>query len=229
MIWPRSILFAVAFFVVGGLLVVVAGLATVVSPQGARWGACIWSRYCMWAARRIAGIHLRRVGSAPAGPVIIAFKHQSAFETVAVPSLFDWPAVVMKAELMRIPVWGWIARRHGSIPVERDGSASALRAMMRAAEAAIAEAREIVIFPEGTRVPVGEAPALKPGVSGLYRLLKLPVVPVALDSGRLWPRRGFLKRPGTITLRFGAPIPPGLPRADFEARLHAAINEVPAP
>jgi 1-acyl-sn-glycerol-3-phosphate acyltransferase len=135
----------------------------------------------------------------------------------------------MKAELMRIPVWGWIARRHGSIPVERDGSASALRAMMRAAEAAIAEAREIVIFPEGTRVPVGEAPALKPGVSGLYRLLKLPVVPVALDSGRLWPRRGFLKRPGTITLRFGAPIPPGLPRADFEARLHAAINEVPAP
>jgi 1-acyl-sn-glycerol-3-phosphate acyltransferase len=165
------------------------------------------------------------VGPLPKGPVIVAIKHQSAFETVAAPRLFDWPAVVMKQELVQLPVWGWIARRHGSIPVARDGSSSAMRTMLKVAEVAVREGREIVIFPEGTRIPVGEAPPLKPGVSGLYKLLKLPVVPASLDSGRLWPRRRFLKRPGTITIRFGETIPAGLPRDEFERRLHAAINE----
>jgi 1-acyl-sn-glycerol-3-phosphate acyltransferase len=96
--------------------------------------------------------------------------------------------------------------------------------MMRAAEAAIAEGRPIVIFPEGTRVPVGATPPLQPGFAGLYRALKLPVVPVAVDSGRLWPRGRFVKRPGTVTMRFMDSIAPGLPRAEIEARVHDAIN-----
>ena len=117
-----------------------------------------------------------------------------------------------------------MVRRYGAIPVDRAGGAAALRRMMRAAEAAIAEGRPIVIFPEGTRVPPGERPPLQPGFAGLYRALRLPVVPVALDSGRLWPRRRFVKRPGIVTMRFGEPIPPGLPRAEIEAAVHAAIN-----
>jgi 1-acyl-sn-glycerol-3-phosphate acyltransferase len=96
--------------------------------------------------------------------------------------------------------------------------------MMRAAESAIAEGRPILIFPEGTRVAPGETPPLQPGFAGLYRALKLPVVAVALNSGRLWPRRRFAKRPGVVAMRFSAPIPPGLGRAEIEARVHDAIN-----
>jgi 1-acyl-sn-glycerol-3-phosphate acyltransferase len=227
MIVLRSLLFAFAFYVGGIFVVLAAGVCALVSRRGARIGGRFWSSFFLWCADRLAGVRLQLVGEVPKGPVIVALKHQSAFETIATLSIFAWPAVVMKAELMRIPVWGWIARRHGSIPVDREGSASALRAMLHVAEAAIADNREIVIFPEGTRTPVGESPPLKPGVAGLYRLLKLPVVPAALDSGRLWPRRQFLKRPGTITLRFGEVIPPGLDRKNFEARLHAAINVTP--
>lgn len=226
-ILTRSVLFALAFYVVGAFVVLAASVFALVSRRGARFGARFWSAYFLWCAEHIAGVRLRLAGELPKGPVIVAIKHQSAFETVATLRIFDWPAVVMKAELMRIPVWGWVARRLGSIPVERDGSAAALRHMLRVSEQAIADSREIVIFPEGTRIPVGEAPPLKPGVSGLYRLLKLPVVPVALDSGLLWPRRSFLKRPGTIAMRFGETIPPGLDRKTFEMRLHAAINATP--
>jgi 1-acyl-sn-glycerol-3-phosphate acyltransferase len=132
--------------------------------------------------------------------------------------------MVLKRELADIPLWGWVTRRYGVIPVDRKGGAAALRRMMRAAEAAIAEGRPIVIFPEGTRVLVGETPPLQPGFAGLYRVLKLPVVPVAVDSGRLWPRGRFVKHAGTVTMRFMDPIEPGLPRAEIEAGVHAAIN-----
>lgn len=117
-----------------------------------------------------------------------------------------------------------IARREGVIPVDRAGSAKALRRMMRAATAARDSGRSILIFPEGTRVAPGEQPPLQPGFAGLYKALDLPVVPVALDSGRLWPRNSFLKRPGIITIRLGDPVPAGLPRAEIEARVHAAMN-----
>jgi 1-acyl-sn-glycerol-3-phosphate acyltransferase len=146
------------------------------------------------------------------------------YETFEIMLILKEPAVVLKRELIDIPFWGWVVGRYGAIPVDRSGGAAALRTMMRAAETAIAEGRPIVIFPEGTRVPPGERPPLQPGFAGLYRALKLPVVPVALNSGRLWPRHRFLKRPGIVTLRFGEPIPAGLPRAEIEAAVHQAIN-----
>jgi 1-acyl-sn-glycerol-3-phosphate acyltransferase len=101
--------------------------------------------------------------------------------------------------------------------------------MLKAARQAVAEERPIVIFPEGTRVAPGEQPPLQPGFAGLYASLKLPVVPIALDSGHVWPRRRFLKRPGIVTIRFGEQIPPGLPRADIEARVREAINSLDQP
>jgi 1-acyl-sn-glycerol-3-phosphate acyltransferase len=131
--------------------------------------------------------------------------------------------------LTRIPLWGWVVRRYGVIPVDRAGGAAALRTMMRAASAAIAEGRPIVIFPEGTRVAPGARPPLQPGFAGLYRALKLPVAPVAVDSGRLWPRRSFVKQAGVVTMRFGDPIPLGLPREAVEAAVHAAINALEPP
>jgi len=129
----------------------------------------------------------------------------------------------MKQELADIPVWGWAARRYGVIVVDREASAGALRRMLREAKVALDAGRSIVIFPEGTRVAPGEQPPLKAGFAGLYQMLKLPVVPVALDSGTVWPRRGP-KRPGVVTIRFGEAIPPGLPRKEAEALVHAAIN-----
>jgi 1-acyl-sn-glycerol-3-phosphate acyltransferase len=130
----------------------------------------------------------------------------------------------MKRQLADIPLWGWVARRYGAIAVDRDGGAAALRRMMKEAEAIAAQGRPVLIFPEGTRVLPGEQPALQPGFAGLYRRLGVPVVPVALDSGLVWPRRSFIKRPGVITVRFGAPLPPGLPRTELERQVHAQIN-----
>nr|MDP9414788.1 1-acyl-sn-glycerol-3-phosphate acyltransferase [Pseudomonadota bacterium] len=155
-------------------------------------------------------------------------KHQSMFETIEIVLLLEEPAVVLKRQLADIPLWGWAAQRYGVIPVDREGGAAALRRMLKAAQAAVSEGRPIAIFPEGTRVGPGEQPPLQAGFAGLYRALGLPVVPVALDSGRLWPRRSFSKRPGVVTMRFGDPIPPGLPRKDVEARVHAAINALDA-
>ena len=120
-------------------------------------------------------------------------------------------------------LWGPVARLYGVIGVDRDAGARALRDMMARGKAAAAEGRPVIIFPEGTRVPFGEAPPLRPGFAGLYRALGLPVVPVAHDSGNVWPR-GFVKHPGTIRFKVGEIIPPGLKRAEVEARLHAAIN-----
>lgn len=137
--------------------------------------------------------------------------------------MLDGPAVVLKQELADIPFWGGAARGYGAIIVNREASAQALRSMMREGKAAVAEGRSILIFPEGTRVEPGTMPPLKPGMAGLYRMLGLPVVPVAMDSGVVCSRSGPA-RPGVVTFRFGEPIPPGLPREEIEARVFAGIN-----
>ena len=219
----RSTLFALLFYVGSAIIVPLGAILSLVWEPAIHGTARLWA-HLFWWLLPVLGIRVVVRGTIPQHAVIVASKHQSAFETIASLHLWDRPAVVLKAELMRIPFWGYLARRHGSIPVERDASTKAMRTMMRAAEVAIAENRPILIFPEGSRIAVGQAPPLKPGVSGLYKLLKLPVVPLALDSGKIWPRGAFVKRSGTITLVFGETIPPGLDRKEAEARIHAAIN-----
>lgn len=183
-----------------------------------------WALFHRWCARIILGVRGRLEGTIPDGPVIVAMKHESMFETIEVLLLVKDPAVVLKRELTNIPGWGMAARLHGVIPVDREAGAAAMRHMLRAARDAVARSRPIVIFPEGTRVLPGERPPLRAGFAGLYRALGLPVVPIACDSGRYWPRRGFAKRAGVIRFRVGETIPPGLPRDEVEARVHAAIN-----
>lgn len=222
----RNLGFDLLFYLGSVPLILAALLESMLSQAGLVRGARRWSRYFLWCARVLLGIRYEVSGALPQHCCIVAMKHQSMFEAIALLTLFDYPAVVMKAELMRIPGWGHLARRHGSIPVAREASARALRQMMAAADAACAEGRPIVIFPEGTRVGYGEAPPIKPGVAGLYKLLKREVVPVALDSGRLW-QRGRLRRPGRITIAVQPAIAPGLPRPQFETALHDAINRSP--
>ena len=220
----RSLLFALIFYPATVLCVLSAFPASLFGNRALRVVTHVWVRIHRWCARYILGIRTRVEGEPPSGAVLVAAKHQSMYETMELVLLLHEPALVMKRELSDIPLWGWVARSYGIIPVDREGGATALRAMMRAAASAIAENRPIVLFAEGTRVAPGEQPPLQSGFAGLYRALKLPVVPLALDSGRLWPRRAFVKQPGTVTFRFGETIPPGLGRDEIEAKVHAAIN-----
>lgn len=186
-----------------------------------------WSAAQRWGVKHILGIKLVIEGGLPEGPVLVAMKHESMFEAVDMPTLLPFPAIFAKVELLRLPLWGKAAARFGLVPVERDQGAKALRAMLAAARALSAEDRPLAIFPEGTRVKHGERPQLQAGFAGLYKMLGVPVVPVAVDSGRLM--RGFWKTSGTITYRFGAPIPAGLAREEIEARVRDAINVLNAP
>ncbi len=220
----RSILFALVFYPWTAIAVLVSFPASLFGTKAVRACAHIWAHGHRWCARYLLGIRSRLEGEVPPGPHLIAVKHQSMYETLEMFLLLREPAVVLKHELTRIPLWGWVVRRYGVIPIDRSGGASALRMMMRSAEAAISEGRPILIFPEGTRVAPGERPPLQSGFAGLYRALRLPVVPVALDSGRLWPRNAFVKRPGIVTMRIQPSIPPGLKRPEIEAAVHDSIN-----
>lgn len=219
----RAMLFAVVFYG-GTVLIILSGLAWApFSKDAIRVTTRRWARFHRWCAARLLGIRGVIEGTPPTGAVLVAAKHQSMFETIDILLLLPDPVVVMKKELVDLPGWGWIARRYGIIAIDRAGGAGALRSMLGAGRAAVASGRPVAIFPEGTRVPVGDTPPLQAGFAGLYRTLGLPVVPLALDSGRTW-RRGFVKRPGTVRFRFGEAIPPGLPRAEIETRVHVAIN-----
>lgn len=222
MILLRNLAFYPAFYL-GSVFYVLAALA--MAPAGGSALANVvsqWCRFHRFCSRVLLGIEIRIEGAPPAGPALYAIRHESFFEAIDLPCLFGHPVPFAKRELFAIPGWGRAARAYGCISVSRDEGARALRAMVAAARGFVAEGRPLVIFPEGTRVAHGDRAPLQAGFAGLYKLLGLPVVPVAVDSGPLYHRR--LKRPGTITYRFGEPIAPGLPRAEIEAKVGEAIN-----
>jgi 1-acyl-sn-glycerol-3-phosphate acyltransferase len=210
--YPATLLWAVAGLV-GGLLGDRYALAVVLS----------WTQMNHWLVTRLLGIRIRVEGKVPPGPHLIAVKHQSMLETLEMVRITSLPIIVIKQELADLPLFGWMTRRYGVIPVERSAGAKALRAMVVEAKKALATGRAVIIYPEGTRVRVGETPPLRSGFVALYRTLGLPVVPVATDAGVLW-GRGLIHRPGTVTLKVGETVPPGLKREEVERRVHAAIN-----
>lgn len=218
----RSLAFYAAFYLGTVVLVLAAFVAGAISDEALRkvvrgWAA--WHRFC---ARHLLGIRVVIEGRMPEEGVLVAVKHESFFEAIDLPLQMARPVPLPKAELLRIPGWGWAARRYGVVPVEREGGAKTLRQMVANARAFARHDWPLVIFPEGTRVPTGERRPLQSGFAGLYKLLALPVVPVAVNSGRLYHRRW--KKPGTITLRVGKRIEAGLPRKEIEARVIEAIN-----
>lgn len=218
----RNLAYYLAFY--GGSVVIVLACVAMLFGSRAQFRATVdsWSLWQRFCARHLLGITVRVEGALPPGPVLVVFKHESFFEAIDLAQVLPYPGVFAKAELMRIPLWGLAGRRYGLVSVERDQGAKALRHMIAAARELSGQGRPLALFPEGTRVPHGESPPLKSGFAGIYKLLGLPVVAVAVDSGRLYHR--WWKLPGVITYRFSDPIPPGLPRDEAEARAHAAIN-----
>ena len=219
----RSLLFALIFYPATIGWVLVGLVATLFGRRPTLAVVLSWVELHHWLTERVLGIRLRVDGAIPAGPHLIAVKHQSMYETLEIVRLTNLPVMVMKKELADIPLFGFMTRRYGVIPVERSAGARALRNLVAEGQAAVATGRPVIIFPEGTRVLPGEQPPLRPGFAGLYRALGLPVVPVAVDSGRLW-GRGLVHREGTVTFKVGGTIAPGLKRDEIEQRVHAAIN-----
>jgi 1-acyl-sn-glycerol-3-phosphate acyltransferase len=219
----RSLLYAVIFYPATVLWVFVGLPASLFGRRPMLWIVLSWVDFHHMLACHVLGIRTRVEGRIPAGSYLVAVKHQSMFETLEMVRLTNLPFIVLKKELSDIPLFGFLTRRYGVIPVERSAGAKALRALVEGGRQAIATGRPVIIYPEGTRVRPGEAPPLRSGFAALYRALDLPVVPVAVDSGRLW-GRGFVHRSGTVTFRVGETIPPGLPRREVESRVHAAIN-----
>lgn len=224
----RSLLFGVVFYIGSIPYVVGAFIGTYTSTRLLQ--SCVhgWSRFHHAVSRWVLGIRTEIEGSLTEEPVLYAIKHESMFETIDMPRMFKLPAVVTKRELFDIPCWGTAAKGYGMIPVDRDAGASGLRAMIKLAREMQDARRPIVIFPEGTRVPHGQRPPLQSGFAGLYKLLGLPVVPIAVNSGKLTPKGKPWWYPGTMTYKVGETIPPGLPREEVEARVHAAINALNA-
>jgi 1-acyl-sn-glycerol-3-phosphate acyltransferase len=200
------------------------------SPPVMRQVARAWQRGVLAGLRVIVGLsyEVRGREHIPPGPVVIACKHQSAWETVACHALLDEIAVALKEELTRIPVFGWYLLRAGSIRIDRGAAAGAIRSLVAGARREIGLGVSVLIFPEGTRREPGAPPDYKPGVAAVYNAVRRPVVPAALNSGLFWRRRGFIKYPGRIVLEFLPPIPPGLPRPDFMHRLEQAIETATA-
>ncbi len=222
----RAILFNLVFLAGSILITTSIALAAPFSREFVRRGSQLWARWFVWCARIFVGVRLVVRGRVPQEGVIIASKHTSMYETILTLYLFHHPAVVMKAELRKIPIWGFVADRHGSIFVERGKAGAALKGMLQQARARSAEGRPIFVFPEGTRVAHGTSPPLKAGLYGVYGGLKVPIVPMTHDAGLCW-TRGFAKRPGTVTVAFLPEVPPGLPREAMEAAVHSAINADP--
>jgi 1-acyl-sn-glycerol-3-phosphate acyltransferase len=226
----RSIVFNTLFYL-ALLVYFVAALPTLLMPY---WGivamARHWARTNLTLLRIVCGttVTWRGLEKIPAGAVLIAAKHQSSWETFALLTLFPDPTYILKRELLWLPFFGWYAKHAQMIPVDRGGGKPVLIAMAARVRDALAAGKQVIVFPEGTRRPPGAEPKYKYGIAHLYGEGVAPCVPIALNSGLFWPRRKFLRYPGTITVEILDPIAPGLPVDEFFARLEHEIETATA-
>lgn len=222
----RSALFQV-YLVLTTLTVALLGLpAPLFGQKPARGVIKLWARAVLFGLTAICGIRYRIEGkeNLPRSGAIVAANHQSMWETIVFFTLLPNPVMVFKAELLRIPVYGWWGQRAGCIPIDRKAGVKSIRLMSRRAREEVADNAQVIVFPEGTRTPVGAHSPLQPGVAAIYLAAEAAVTPAAHDSGRFWRHPGWLKRPGTITLRILPAIPPGLDRKTFLETLRERIE-----
>jgi len=225
----RSLIFN-ALFYLNTLFWLLVALPTFFMPYRAVLEvAKTWGRVNL-ILLRVAGVKFELRGSEkiPAGPLIVASKHQSTWETTALMPLFDNPLFILKRELEWIPLFGWLLIKGRMVPVDRSGGSQALAKMTERARAEIAEGRQLIIFPEGTRRPAGAEPRYKYGVAHLYAAAGVPCLPIALNSGVFWPRRSLKLRPGAVVVKILDPIMPGLDKDVFFERLQNVIETATA-
>jgi 1-acyl-sn-glycerol-3-phosphate acyltransferase len=219
----RSLAFNLLFYLYTAILLV-AGLPCLVAERRATLGlARFWGRGSLALLEAVCGtkVEFRGLDRLPPGGCIIAAKHQSALETFALCTVVTDFSYILKRELMLIPLFGWYMKRAELVGIDRGRRSHALTRVGREARRVIADGRRLVIFPEGTRRPVGAAPDYKSGVAHIYAESAAPCVPVALNTGLFWPRRSLLRRPGRVVIEFLEAIPPGLDRRGFMATLQA--------
>jgi 1-acyl-sn-glycerol-3-phosphate acyltransferase len=229
-IFLRSLIYNVLFYLLLICWLIVA-IPTVVMPRTAILTvAKLWSRQSTWLLRIVCNVKVeyRGLDKIPKGPLVVASKHQSMWETFALLQIFDQPLYILKRELTRIPFFGWYLIKAGMISVDRRAGGRALLKMVRQASEEVRNGRQLIIFPEGTRRPVGAQPDYKPGVAQLYASSRVSCLPVALNSGLFWPRRTFMRYPGTLVVEFLDLLPPGLPRDEFLTRISTVIEEATA-
>jgi 1-acyl-sn-glycerol-3-phosphate acyltransferase len=226
----RSLVFN-ALFYVNTALWLIAALPTFFMPYRAIIEvAKAWGRFNRALTRMVAGIdyEIRGAEKIPRGPVIVAAKHQSAWETFALLSLFDNPTFIIKRELQWIPIFGWFTIKGRMVPVQRGAGSQTLTNMIERARIELSRGRQLVIFPEGTRRAPGAEPRYKYGVAQLYAAEGVPCIPIALNSGLFWPRRSLRRNPGTILVEVLDPILPGLDKDVFLERLKNEIETATA-
>ena len=227
MLIVRSVAFNCLFYL-NLILHVIGAIPTYVLPRRAFMAmAKSWGHTSGWLLRVVAGtkVELRGLDKIPPGALLVAAKHQSVWETFTLLTLFDDPAYVFKRELQWIPIFGWYAWKSRMIPVDRGARGGAMAGMIARAREEFSRGRQIIIFPEGTRTAPGAPPAYRQGAAKLYAASGVPCLPIALNSGLYWPRRKFLRYPGTIVLEVLDPIPPGLPEGEFAERLAREIED----
>ncbi len=226
-IFLRSLIFNVLFYLVFVALMIVA-IPTLALPLPALMTvAGWWVRASIFLMRAVCNIRVefRGVEKIPKGPLIVAAKHQSMWETFGLLQFFEQPIFILKRELTWIPLFGQFLIKANMIPIDRSAGARALLDMTRRARETVRGGRQLVIFPEGTRTAPGAAPSYKTGFGQIYVVCGVPCLPVALNSGLFWPRRTFMRYPGTLVVEFLDPLPPGLSRNEFVERARAAIEE----
>ena len=230
MLLIRSLLFSVVFYVNTAVFLILGSWLLFAPRSWAMAGLKAHARASLFWMLLICGTRLEVRGreNLPDRPFLIASKHQSAWDTFALIPVFEDPALVMKAELMKLPLYGWFSTKFGMIPIKRETGPSALREMLREAQARLDDRREILVFPEGTRRLAGAEPDYKTGILMMYDKLGVPCVPVALNSGLFWPRNSQLRNSDTIVLEILPPIPAGLKRKEFAERLQATIEPATA-
>jgi 1-acyl-sn-glycerol-3-phosphate acyltransferase len=213
----RSLVFSILFYGLFAASAVAAAVISLLAPKSLWPFTKFWSRTWLAMYRAICGVsyQVRGMEHLPQGGCLLAVKHQSVWDTCALFAIFDRPVYVLKSELMLIPFFGWALARLGCIPVKRGTGKSALDNMIQGTRIALAQGKQVVIFPEGTRTMVGQPANYKSGISHLYTALQVACFPVALNSGVLWARHTFLRPPGIICVQVLAPIPPGLDRKEM--------------
>jgi len=225
----RSAVFFVWFAALSTAMSVLFLPVLILPRKATVWMARRWCSLTLLGLRAIAGLGLEVRGTKPGSGVLVAAKHMSMWDTMALYLLLDDPAVILKRGLLRIPFYGWFAMKAGSIAIDRDGGASTLRKMAQKTREVLAQGRSVLIFPEGTRKKVGAPPDYKPGVAGLYGQLDAACVPVALNSGLYWTGpAGFIKKKGTVVLEFLEPIAPGMRAREFLKLLEERIETATA-